>query len=98
MIVVWVFTMADTCIMQWPGHFNLHITSFSFSWLEREERFEVKIEQIRRNFRFCFKVSKGANIRNRYNQVQHLNQDTNGKVTNSQVDTTNERGHLFPSR
>ena len=36
------------------------------------------------------KVSKGANIRNRYNQVPHLTQDTNRKVTNSQLDTTNE--------
>ena len=27
------------------------------------------------------KVSKGANNRNRYNQVPHLTQDTNGKVT-----------------
>ena len=26
------------------------------------------------------KVSKGAKIRNRYNQVPHLTQDTNGKV------------------
>ena len=34
-----------------------------------------------------FKVTK---IRNRYNQVPHLIQDTNGKVTNSQLDTTNE--------
>ena len=32
----------------------------------------------------CIKVSKGAKIRNRYNQVPHLTQDTNGKVTNSQ--------------
>ena len=31
-----------------------------------------------------FKVSKGAKTRNRYNQVPHLTQDTNGKVTNSQ--------------
>ena len=30
------------------------------------------------------KVSKGAKIWNRYNQVPHLTQDTNGKVTNSQ--------------
>ena len=30
------------------------------------------------------KVSKGAKINNRYNQVQHLTQDTNEKVTNSQ--------------
>ena len=31
-----------------------------------------------------FKISKVAKIRNRYNQVPHLTQDTNGKVTNSQ--------------
>ena len=37
------------------------------------------------------KVSKGAKIRNRYNQVPYLTQDTNGKVTNSQLDTTNNR-------
>ena len=30
------------------------------------------------------KASKGAKIRNRCNQVPHLTQDTNGKVTNSQ--------------
>ena len=30
------------------------------------------------------KVGNGAKIRNRYNQVPHLTQDTNGKVTNSQ--------------
>ena len=30
------------------------------------------------------KVSKGAKIRSRYNQVPHPTQDTNGKVTNSQ--------------
>ena len=30
------------------------------------------------------KVSNGAKIRNRYNQVPNLTQDTNGKVTNSQ--------------
>ena len=30
------------------------------------------------------KVSNGTKIRNRYNQVPHLTQDTNGKVTNSQ--------------
>ena len=30
------------------------------------------------------KSNKVAKIRNRYNQVPHLTQDTNGKVTNSQ--------------
>ena len=42
------------------------------------------------------KVSKGAKIRNRYNQVPHLTQDTDGKVTNSQLDTTNESQEVSP--
>ena len=42
------------------------------------------------------KISKGAKIRNRYNQVQHLTQDTNGKVTDSQLDTTNESQEVSP--
>ena len=36
------------------------------------------------------KVRQRAKIRNRYNQEQHLTQDTNGKVTKSQLDITNE--------
>ena len=43
-------------------------------------------------------VSKGAKIRNRYNQVPHLTQDTNGKVTNSQLYTTNEGQQVSPFR
>ena len=35
-------------------------------------------------------VRKTATIRNRYNQIPHLTQDTNGKVTNSQLDITDE--------
>ena len=42
------------------------------------------------------KVGKGAKIRNRYKQVPHLTQDTNGKVTNSQLDTTNESQEVSP--
>ena len=46
-----------------------------------------------------YKVSKGATIRNRYNQVPHLTQDDNGKVTHSQLDTTNESQEVssFPA-
>ena len=43
-----------------------------------------------------FKVSKVAKIRNRYNQVPHLTQDTYGKVTNSQLYTTNESQEVSP--
>ena len=44
-------------------------------------------------------VSKAAKIRNRYNQVPHLTQDTNGKVTSSQLDTKNESHEVssFPA-
>ena len=42
------------------------------------------------------KVSKGAKIRNRYNQVPQLTRDNNGKVTNSQLDTTNESQEVSP--
>ena len=42
------------------------------------------------------KVSKGAKIRNRYNQVPHLTQDINGKVTNLQLDTSNESQEVSP--
>ena len=45
---------------------------------------------------FTLKVSNGAKISNRYNQVPHLTQDTNGKVTNSQVDATNESQEVGP--
>ena len=42
------------------------------------------------------KVCKGAKIRSRYNQVPHPTKDTNGKVTNSQLDTTNESQEVSP--
>ena len=42
------------------------------------------------------KVSKGAKIRNQYNRVPHLIQDTIRKVTNSQLDTTNESQEVSP--
>ena len=50
------------------------------------------------NVNKCTKVSKGAKIRNRYNQVPHLTQDTNGKVANLQLDTTHESQVVSPFR
>ena len=43
-----------------------------------------------KGFLYDIKVSKGAKIRNLYSEVPHLTQDTNGKVTNSQLNTTTE--------
>ena len=42
------------------------------------------------------KVRKRAKIRNQYNQVPHLTHDTNGKVTTSQIDITNESQEVSP--
>ena len=42
------------------------------------------LDYLSHDIKITLKVSKGAKIRNRYNQVPHLTQDTNGKVTNSQ--------------
>ena len=42
------------------------------------------------------KVCKGAENRNRYNQVHHLTQNTNGEVTNSQLYTNNESQEVSP--
>ena len=42
---------------------------------------------------YATKVSKRANIRSRYNQVTR---DTNEKVTNSQLDITNESQEVSP--
>ena len=39
---------------------------------------------------FWIKVRQRAMIRNCYNQAPHLTQGTNPKVTNSQLDITNE--------
>ena len=42
------------------------------------------------------KVGKRAKIKNRYNQAPHMTQDTNGKVTTSQLDITNESQEVSP--
>ena len=42
------------------------------------------------------RVREKAKIRNRYNQAPHLTQDTNGKVTYSQLDITNKSQEVSP--
>ena len=42
------------------------------------------------------KVRKKAKISNRNNQVPNLTQDTNGKVTNSQLDITIDSQEVSP--
>ena len=64
------------------SHHNVHVC----------ERQPVKL----RSLLNLLKVSKGAKIRSRYNQVLHPTQDTNVKVTNSQLDTTNKSQEVSP--
>ena len=52
--------------------------------ITNESVFEISIDIFSELVVSALKVSNGAKIRNRYNQVPHLTQDTNGKVTNSQ--------------
>ena len=65
-----------------------------FGEISRQTRMETKQLKTgdRHELTYIMGVTKckGAKIRNRYNQVPHLTQDTNGKVTTSQLDTTNE--------
>ena len=55
--------------------------------------------KIQARFKINFKKRKRAKIRNRYNQAPHLTQDTDGKVTKSQLDITNESQEVssFPA-
>ena len=43
-----------------------------------------------------FKSKKEGKIQDRYNQAPHLTQDTNGKVTTSQLDITNDSQEVSP--
>ena len=60
------------------------------------ETFQGRHAAQTKNKTLTIKVRKGAKIRNRYSQVPHLTQDTNWKVTNSQLDTTNESQEVSP--
>ena len=47
-------------------------------------------------YSICIKLRKRAKIRNQYNQAPHLTQDTNGKMTTSQLDMANESQEVSP--
>ena len=90
----------DVCLIEWYQGISVEVLPNSSHVLAQGHHirhpyyhiFTVALEQ-----QAClFNVSKGAKIRNRYNQVPYLTQDTNGKVTKSQLDTTNERKEASP--
>ena len=63
---------------------------------ELEAQYNCASTRVNLFWGFPIKVSKGAKIRNRCNQVPHLTQDTKGKVINLQLDTTNESQEVSP--
>ena len=67
------YFLSPLCFLFWSGAI-IHPSSSNYPYLEHI--FIVPGCSVQ--------VSNGAKIRNRYNQVPHLTQDTNGKVTNSQ--------------
>ena len=79
----------------WSAHRD-HDSVAGVVWTSR---FWFPNDNFQRDASISFKVRKIAKIRNRYNQVPHLTQDTNGKVTNPQLDITNEsqEGGVFPA-
>ena len=80
----------NLCVSWFQGRF-----SKVFLYLKSIEAYDsmASIDTRSMDFRIYVgdhKVRKGAKIRTRYNQAPHLTQDTNGKVTTSQLDITNE--------
>ena len=78
--------------LEWSQHFSHYKSIGTFPDAQRQLLRSLRPDLAE----FRTKVSKGAKIRNRYNQVPHLTQDTSGKVTNSQLDTTNESQEISP--
>ena len=90
------FSNLETNERRQAATFQLHLDGPAQSWFASLDFLYVHVQFPNSNVSALLdsgtsiKVSKGAKIRNRYNQVPHLTQDTNRKVTNSQLDTTNE--------
>ena len=59
---------------------NKNVVTCTLKLLIRIYVGDMKFCSFWRKLRDIVKVSKGAKIRNRYNQVSHLTQNTNGKV------------------
>ena len=70
--------------------------NLAMALINKHTKLSCHMESMPIKDRRLIKVNKGAKIRKRYNQVSKLTQDTNGKVTNSQLYTTNESQEISP--
>ena len=80
-----IYTMADFQSMDKPSWIKTckDLSAHFIAFIHRKYD-ELHIRFDGYDIQKSLKVSKVAKIRNRYNQVPNLTQDTNGKVTNSQ--------------
>ena len=69
---------------KWQEIIKLHINLETLTSCNVEYIQDISSTLNNQFWKDVLNVSNGAKIRNRYNQVPHLTQDTNGKVTNSQ--------------
>ena len=76
---------------------NIIFKTYGLATIEMDT-FSGAVEQysLLRQVPIFLKVNKVAKIRSRYNQVPHPTQDTNGKVTDSHLDNTNESQEVSP--
>ena len=71
------------------------------TWADPEKGQGVQLppppRKITKNYGFLAKVSNGAKIRNRYNQVPHLTQDTTGPESLKNHKATKPAFNVWPS-
>ena len=66
------------------------------SFIDLKKDYKIYLQSVMSNYQstvnplITSNVRKRANIRNRYSQAPHLTKDTNGNVTTSQLNITNE--------
>ena len=98
-IVLWLFLTISWVSLQYvivvfPSHtytrFRYNGLWYRYCKLVFSVLFYCVYHVIKFSSMLSFRVKKSAKIRSRYIQVPHLTQDANGKVTNTQLDITNE--------
>ena len=90
----WSKSMMGAQIISWFGHAMAQLCDIpSYA---HQSKLQYLLFQCIASTSFWKKVRKRTKIRNQYNQAPHPTQDTNGKVTISQLDIANESQEVSP--
>ena len=90
-ILVYSFKSTDKGVCAWIDQEIVPVAPFIHMYVNGYTKMYMILVQ-----GSLFKVRKRARITNRYNEAPHLTQDTNVKVTTSQLDITNESQEVSP--